>query len=172
MLLLALLTSSIPIFMQMTANFSSMNDNMCAHTYWTLLHIVIFHVYLMINCTFSDVFGPKNKQFVLAMFTEFMEECIACRSAVRILKNTELILFCLLFQVCKTYFWSIFDHIIVKNHLFLVDIWSYYCQESFIYAYCLWSESKSFVIYFFHLIIYWFSKFFVNFWFESKIWWW
>ena len=28
----------------------------------------------MINCTFSDVFGPKNKQFVLAaMFTEFME---------------------------------------------------------------------------------------------------
>ena len=116
MLLLALLTSSIPIFMQMTANFSSMNDNMCAHTYWTLLHIVIFHVYLMINCTFSDVFGPKNKQFVLAMFTEFMEECIACRSAVRILKNTELILFCLLFQVCKTYFWSIFHHIIVKNH--------------------------------------------------------
>ena len=100
----------------MTANFSSMNDNMCAHTYWTLLHIVIFHVYLMINCTFSDVFGPKNKQFVLAMFTEFMEECIACRSAVRILKNTELILFCLLFQVCKTYFWSIFDQIIVKNH--------------------------------------------------------
>ena len=53
----------------------------------------------MINCTFSDVFGPKNKQFVLAMFTEFMEECIACRSAVSILKNTELILFCLLFQV-------------------------------------------------------------------------
>ena len=143
-MLLALLTSSIPIFMQMTANFSSMNDNMCAHTYWTLLHIVIFHVYLMINCTFSDVFGPKNKQFVLAaMFTEFMKKCIACRSAVKIPKNTELIWFCLLFQVCKTYFWS------------------YYCQESFIYACCLWSESKTFLSIFFRLIMYWFYKFYL-----------
>ena len=134
MLLLALLTSSIPIFMQMTANFSSMNDNMCAHTYWTLLHIVIFHVYLMINCTFSDVFGPKNKQFVLAaMFTEFVENCISCQSAVKILKNTELILFCLLFQVCKTYFWSIFHRIIVKNHSSMPIVYGQNQKVSFIY---------------------------------------
>ena len=104
----------------------------------------------MINCTFSDVFGPKNKQFVLAaMFTEFMEKCIACRSAVKILKNTELILFCLLFQVCKTYFWSIFHRIFVKNHSSMPIVYGQNQKVSFIY-------------FFFRLIMYWFYEFYVH----------
>ena len=75
------------------------------------------------------------------MFTEFMEKCIACRSAVKIPKNTELILFCLPFQVCKTYFWSIFHRIIVKNHSSMPVVYG--------------QNQKLFLSIFFRLIMYW-----------------
>ena len=113
---------------------------MCSHLLNIAAHCNISCLYLMINCTFSDVFGPKINNLSLQQCLQNLLKNVLLVDlhTVKILKNTELILFCLLFQVCKTYFWSIFDRIIVKNHSSMPIVYGQNQKVSFIYFFFVW----------------------------------